>query len=186
MRRSRPLLIWLSLSVALALAAYFSGRWLLARYYPLDYREILFQRAAQHELDPYLVAALIRAESKFRPQATSPRGARGLMQIMPETGQWVAAQLKLPYSPELLYDPDYNIRIGCWYLRSLQREFGGDIVLALAAYNAGHSNVRLWLKEKRWTGERSQLEQIPFPETRLYVAQVLRDFERYQRIYRPR
>jgi soluble lytic murein transglycosylase len=180
-----PLTAWLVLLMALAFAGYFGARWLISVYYPLKYRQILFDRAREHGLDPYLVAAVVRSESGFKPTATSSQGARGLMQIMPETGEWVAKQMGLPYSPDLLYDPDYNVRLGCWYLESLHTEFGGDTVLALAAYNGGRNNVRQWLEERRWTGEHQTLEQIPFKETRLYVAKVLKDFALYRRIYAP-
>ncbi len=183
MKRRRSLALGLAVVLLLAAATWLGGRWAIGRLYPLEYRTILFQRAAEHGLDPYLVAALIRAESRFRPGATSPQGARGLMQIMPETGKWVADQLQLPFGPDLLYDPDYNMRLGCWYLADLLNEFDGDYVLALAAYNGGRNNVKKWLNEQRWTGEHSTLEQIPFAETRHYVAIVLRDHKRYLWLY---
>lgn len=183
MRRRWPLTSWLALLLALAALLYFGSRWLVAQLYPLHYRESLFRRAQENGLDPYLVAAVIRIESRFRADATSSQGARGLMQIMPDTGEWAASQMKIAYSPQMLYDADYNIRIGCWYLAHLHQQFHGDTVLALAAYNGGHGNVTKWLQERQWTGEHHTLEQIPFTETRLYVANVLRDFERYRRIY---
>ncbi|HWI53427.1 MAG TPA: lytic transglycosylase domain-containing protein [Symbiobacteriaceae bacterium] len=183
MRRRWPLTYWMVLVVALAALGYFGGRWALSAVYPLKYREILFARAQESGLSPYLVAAVIRTESGFRPNAQSSQGARGLMQIMPETGEWAARQLALPYTPELLSDPDYNLRLGCWYLATLQEEFEGDMVLALAAYNGGRGNVEKWLRDRQWTGEHHTLEQIPFPETRQYVTKVLRDFHRYELIY---
>lgn len=183
MRLRWPLATWLALLVALAAAGYFGARWLIAQYYPLEYRSTLFARSQENGLDPWLVAAVIRNESRFRPDATSAQGARGLMQIMPETGEWAARQLGIPFSPDLLYDPDYNIRLGCWYLASLKQEFGGETAMALAAYNGGRNNVRQWLEERRWTGEHHTLEQIPFKETRTYVANVLKDVDRYRRIY---
>jgi len=182
-RRRWPFTYWTALILAIAALGYFGGRWALSAAYPLKYRPILFARAEESGLSPYLVAAVIRAESGFRPGATSSQGARGLMQVMPETGEWAAKQLGLPYSPDLLYDPDYNIRLGCWYLASLREEFAGDMVLALAAYNGGRGNVEKWLSERQWTGEHHTLDQIPFKETRNYVAKVLRDYTRYERIY---
>lgn len=185
MRRPWPWTARLALLLALAITVYFGGRYTLSQVYPLTYRQSLFQRAEEYQLDPYLVAALIRTESRFRPDATSAQGARGLMQIMPETGEWAAEQINIPYDAELLYDPDYNIRLGSWYLASLRQEFGGDMVLALAAYNAGHSNVQRWLSENRWTGEHATLDQIPFRETRNYVARVMRDHDFYKQMYGP-
>jgi soluble lytic murein transglycosylase len=169
--------------VCLAALGYFGGRWAISVYYPLTYREIIFARSAEFGLSPYLVAAVIRNESGFRPDAKSSQGARGLMQIMPETGEWAAEQIGIPYSQELLNDPDYNIRLGCWYLSELKHEFAGELVLALAAYNGGRGNVQKWLNSRQWTGEHHTLDQIPFQETRQYVSKVLRDYSRYERIY---
>lgn len=163
--------------------AILGGRWLIATYYPLKYRESLYRYAAEYELDPYLVAAVIRTESKFKPDAVSRTGARGLMQIMPDTGEWIARQMGIAYAPEMLYDPDYNIKIGCWYLADLSKEFHGDVVMTLAAYNGGRTNVQQWVTDREWTGQHETLDQIPFKETRLYVAQVMRDRERYHLIY---
>jgi len=156
------------------------ARLALTQLYPVSFRTHIARCGEEHGLDPHLVAAVIRAESRFRPDATSPQGARGLMQVMPGTGRWVAEQMGLPYDDDLLYDPEYNIRVGCWYLAALLREFAGDPVLALAAYNGGLTNVNIWLSERRWTGE---VVHIPFPETRHYVAAVLRDQRRYRIIY---
>lgn len=185
MRHRWPIAYWLVLIAALSAAGWFGSRWLIAQYYPLEYRTDLFTWAEEYDLDPYLVAAVIRNESRFRPRATSPEGARGLMQVMPETGEDVARELDLPFSADLLYDPAYNIRIGSWYLAHLQEEFGGDTVLALAAYNGGRQNVKNWLATRQWTGEHRTISQIPFPETRQYVERVMRDHDRYQRIYAP-
>lgn len=184
MRRRRRLTTYVALLAALVGLISLGSRWLVLQLYPLHYRSIIFERAAEVGLDPYLVAAVIRSESHFKPDATSRQGARGLMQVMPDTGQWVADQLRLPYSPDMLYDPDYNIRLGSWYLAHLSEQFDGEIVLALAAYNGGHGNVTKWLQERQWTGEHHTLEQIPFAETRTYVANVMRDFGRYRIIYR--
>lgn len=183
MKVRRPLTTRLAVVVLLVAAAVLGGLWLLYRWYPLTYEAIILERARENGLDPYLVAAVIRAESRFRPQATSMQGARGLMQIMPETGKWAADQMKIAFHADYLYDPDYNIRVGCWYLANLLKEFEGDPVLALAAYNGGRSNVRKWLNENQWTGEHHTLDQIPFKETRYYVAAVLRDYQRYLWLY---
>lgn len=181
--KRRSVTRWLAVLGVLAVTAYFAGRWLLAQYYPLAYRQSLFLRAEQNGLNPYLVAALIRTESRFRPDAVSGQGARGLMQIMPETGQWIAAQMGVAFDPARLEDPDYNIQLGCWYLAHLRKEYGGDTVLALAAYNAGRGNVNQWLQDRSWTGEHETVSQIPFAETRSYVARVMRDLQIYQHLY---
>lgn len=168
----------------MALVALIGNNLIWYRLYPFNHREAIFRHAQANDLDPFLVAAVIRVESKFNPDATSGRGARGLMQLMPDTGRWVAEKLNVKdFRPESLYDPDANIRFGTWYLAELRRQFSGDIILALAAYNGGEGNVQRWLNNQQWTGEHSTLEQIPFKETREFVARVLTDFERYQRLY---
>jgi soluble lytic murein transglycosylase len=178
-KRLRGLLILLALLIGLAALLW----WSVHRLYSYPYRSQIEQAAARHQLDPYLVLALIRNESHFNPAARSTEGALGLMQIMPETGAWIAAQTGHSFKPEDLLDPDKNIEMGCWYLQSLNREFAGDTVVVLAAYNGGRANVQEWLNSQTWTGERHTLVQIPFPETRTYVGRVLRDEQIYRRLY---
>lgn len=149
--------------------------------FPLPYRQMIFGEAASAGLDACLVAAIVKTESNFSPGAVSVKGARGLMQIMPETGKWVAGKKGLQgYDPDLLFNPEYNVKIGVWYVAELYREYRGDTVLVLAAYNAGHGNVERWLEQHSWTGERESIDQIPFPETRQFIRKVLF----YQQVYR--
>jgi soluble lytic murein transglycosylase len=177
--RTKGLLLLLGTAILLGLA----GWWLLHRLYPYPYRGLIERAAARHQVDPYLVAALIRNESKFNPSARSAAGAVGLMQLMPETAAWIATQRNQPFHVADLTDPAVNIEMGCWYLANLQRAFGGDRTVVLAAYNAGRNNVAEWLNSQTWTGERHTLSQIPFPETRTYVARVLRDETIYRHLY---
>lgn len=149
-------------------------------FYPFPYREITFKYAGDYKLDPYLLAAMMKAESNFNCHAVSARGARGLMQIMPETGRWVALQLGNPaFNPDQLFEPETSINFGAWYIADLEKEFHGDIVLVLAAYNGGRGNVWEWLSSKNLSEGKSTIDQIPFPETRNYVRKVLL----YHRIY---
>lgn len=148
---------------------------LLKVLYPLRYREEIDHWAAAFSLDPYLVAAVIRAESRFRPDALSRAGARGLMQITPATGQWIAAMLRAEdYTVEDLHRPNLNIRFGTWYLRYLLDRLANDIKTALIAYNAGLSNLF------RWQSEGGTV----FPETEAFVTRVLRGWSAYRLIYR--
>lgn len=177
---------WLTLAVlATVLGAILAGiRPVLRLFYPLRYQEPVLRYAALHRLDPLLLMAVIKVESRFDPRARSHRGAIGLMQLMPETARWAAEQMRLPsFSVEHLEDPEVNVRIGAWYLALLRNQFGGDLVLALAAYNGGEGNVRRWLQERRWSGELETLDDIPFPETREYVRRVLVNYEWYRRLY---
>ena len=151
--------------------------------YPYDYRSYIETSAESRRTDPFLVAAVIKHESKFEPRARSDGGARGLMQLMPATAEWIARQLGVPFTEEYLYDPALNIRYGVWYLAELEREFGGNDILALAAYNAGRGNVRDWMERFHWTEQFDEIEAIPYPETRFYVRRVLEDREQYKRLY---
>ncbi len=163
------------------------SRWYLEWAYPVRYRELITQYCAEHNVDPFLVTSIIRVESKFRPRATSEKGALGLMQVMPDTARWAAEELGMgEFDPEMLHDPATNLRVGIWYLASLEREFGRDQVVVLAAYNAGRGNVRKWLEAKRWTGRLEEIDDVPFPETREYVGRVLSLYERYRRVYEER
>lgn len=182
MRRFKAL--WPFFSLAVLALLYFTARLAVSSLYPFEYRAMVYDSAAGNGLDPYLVAAVVNAESGWDPDATSRQGARGLMQIMPDTGSWAADQTGLQgYQPNMLYDPGINLRLGCWYLASLRRQFDGSDLLALAAYNGGGENVRRWLAERRWGGEPGATMSIPFPETREYVRRVSRDAAWYRRFY---
>lgn len=168
----------------LLLALLFGSKAFWRFVYPLPYKEIIFAEAAHNNVDPYLVAAIIRTESNFAPQAESKRGARGIMQIMPETGTWAADRMNLQgFHPDTLYDTATNIKIGCWYLNNLNLEFRGNKILVVAAYNAGRGNVRGWLQEEQWSGEHAAVDQIPFEETRIYVNKVLKSYRWYRYLY---
>ena len=145
------------------LALLYGGLVSMRVLWPLDYEGVVLREAAIRSLDPDLIGAVIYAESRYDPAAVSPRGALGLMQIMPETGAWIAQQLGLsePAKRDLL-DIELNIRFGAWYLRYLLDRFG-DLETALEAYNAGPSNVEAWQAEA--TG--------PYPETSAYTRRVL-------------
>lgn len=152
--------------------------------YPLPYKEIIFTEAVRNNIDPFLVAAIIKSESNFSSVAQSAMGARGIMQIMPETGKWAARQMGLKgFQPDDLFETDTNIKIGCWYIKNLNREFKGNKILVVAAYNAGRGNVRQWLEKEKWSGEQATVDQIPFTETREYVDRVLNNYKWYRRIY---
>ena len=137
-----------------------------------------------YHVDSNLTAAVIKSESKFKHTALSHRGAVGLMQLMPETAEWIAGQIgDKSYNVESLHEPDRNIRYGTWYLAELQREFKGNDVLALAAYNAGRGNVKAWMDENNWSYSFHDIDAIPYKETRDYVRQVIGDRKKYRELY---
>ena len=153
-------------------------------FYVYPWHETIMKYAKLYHVDSNLTAAVIKNESKFRQTVHSHRGAVGLMQLMPDTAEWVAHQLgDQGYSEESLHDPDRNIRYGTWYLSELQREFHGNDILALAAYNAGRGNVHEWIQKNGWTDNFSDIDAIPFRETRDYVRQVLADQKKYRELY---
>lgn len=152
--------------------------------YPLQYDYLVRQYAYDDKVDPALVASVILVESKFDERAASQPGAHGLMQLMPDTAQWIAGQLDdASYSVEAIHEPERNIRYGIWYLRSLQREFDGNDVLALAAYNAGRGNVQDWIRENGWPADFHDIDAIPYQETREYVRKVLTAEKKYRELY---
>lgn len=153
--------------------------------YPYDYQDTINFYADRYEVDRNLVASVILAESKFRQDATSVHGARGLMQIMPETGSWIATQIEDDsFSVDKLYNVNMNIKYGTWYLSELQAEFEGNEVLALAAYNAGRGNVYEWMEKYHWNINFKDYTKIPFPETREYVKRVLENKKHYNKLYK--
>lgn len=172
-----------------AAAGYFiyHTNWFQKKYlYPLPYAEEVLAAAQESEVDPFLIYAVMRTESRYSANATSPKGARGLMQIMPETGTWIAGKINLDgYSGDLLYEPALNIRLGTWYLASLKDEFEGNIILTLAAYNGGRGNVKQWRRQYGWPRDFSKTEEIPYQETRQYVTKVLDAYSNYKRLYGP-
>ena len=152
-------------------------------YFPVLERETLVSSSKENGLDPVLVAALIRQESNFNPLATSPAGARGLMQLMPSVGKDLAAAKGIsPWDPELLYQPATNIKLGTAHLSVLVRKYP-EVVKALSAYNAGESRVEKWSTKAGANDPEVFTERIPFVETRDYVRTILRNRAYYQALY---
>ena len=123
-------------------------------------------------------------ESGFDPNAKSVKGAMGLMQIMPETGTWIAGMLGIEdFKTNDLYNPKVNIRLGSWYISKLFDTFGGNLAIAIAAYNGGEGNVSQWLKDGRWSGDIEELEDVPFKETSNYIRSVRLVYSVYEKLY---
>lgn len=149
---------------------------------PLRHEDIIRQQARAKNLDPALIAAVIYQESRFRPRESSA-GALGLMQLLPDTAHFIAGKTGgTKFTTEDLATPQINIQYGAWYLRWLLDHFDEDEITALAAYNAGIGNVEKWLAESGQT-HITDVDQIPYPETRHYVENVLRAREQYRAEY---
>ena len=151
---------------------------------PLRHEDIIRQQANDKNLDPSLIAGVIYVESRFRDQ-TSHAGAKGLMQIMPGTADYIAHKSGgTAFVQGDLAEPQINIAYGSWYMRYLLEHYHGNTVLALAAYNAGEGKVDEWWRSAADRGERFRVaDHIPFPETRDYVAKVLEARRAYRREY---
>lgn len=153
--------------------------WVGRVFYPLHYQDDIRKQAQAFGIDPLFVAAIIRQESGFQPDARSAVGALGLMQLMPATAQWAARQMRIKQFREAqLLEPAINIRIGCWYLNYLFQRFQ-DPAKVLAAYNGGEGNVQFW------GTLRGEPLAWAYPETQAYVTQCLRAYRRYHDLYGP-
>ena len=153
--------------------------------YPLHFEELVIAEAQANALDPLLLFALVRQESLFEPQAASRADARGLTQIVPSTGEWIAAHLGWPeYRPEDLDKPYVSLKFGAWYLAYQIQDFDGNVFAALAAYNAGPGNAIRWLSAENGSDEDLFVEGITFAESQLYVKRLYEYYFAYHALYR--
>src|SRR5262249_23234569 len=136
---------------------------ILSVIFPLGYWDLIKKYSAQHDLDPYLVAALVAQESTFVPDIKSYASAVGLMQLMPATGRQYAKKLGIKYTASTLTNPETNVKLGTAYFADLVKKFG-DPYLALASYNAGDSPVSRWLSERPGVGREEFIDDIPYPQ----------------------
>lgn len=182
-RRASALIALLVVVTAGVLAVPVVKRFVRELTYPLHDASIINIQAAHDHLDPALVAAVIYAESKFDPR-TSSAGALGLMQIEPSTARYLAQKSGgVLFRIRDLAHPATNIAYGSYYLRYLLNMYRGNRTLALAAYNAGLTNVDHWVARARAHGRRLGIEAIPFPQTRAYVSKVEAATKTYRRYY---
>ena len=138
------------------------------------YDEYIRQFAQEFQVDRSFISAIIARESHYDTKAESRVGARGLMQIMQDTGEWISGRLAVrPYSYELLFEPGLNIRFGAWYLGYLSAQFNGDPVMIASAYHAGANNVKLWALKYAQDKRTLRIDQIPTEDTKDYVQKVM-------------
>ena len=147
------------------------------------YLHHVYDYAEKYDLSPSLVLAVIKTESNFDPYARSHRDAYGLMQITAETLDWAMLREgnNAEHTVEDLYDPETNIKYGCYILHLFLEEFE-DTKTALAAYNAGRSNVLKWLKDNRYSEDGISLHSTPYEETNNYMEKVIEHQEKYKKI----
>jgi len=168
----------------LIVALIFVGTAILKIEYPIRHSAYVAKYADENGLNKYFVYAIIKAESNFDNEAESSKNAMGLMQIMEPTGKWISEKLNIQnYNKEMLSEPETNIKMGCYYISYLLDRYDGNEKCALAAYNAGHANVDLWLSDKSYSRDGKTLTVIPYPETETYVNLVLKNQKIYQHLY---
>lgn len=158
---------------------------ILKKIYRLEYSNYVYQYAEENSLDPFLVFAIIKAESNFKRNIESSSGAIGLMQLMESTAVEMANEIgEEIIVKEALFNPETNIKIGTNYFSYLLKHYEGNEGLALTAYNAGMGNVDKWIEEGIIKEDGSNLEQIPYKETNNYVRKIVRDYKIYQELYK--
>lgn len=171
-------LIIIFLSCALLL---FFSLFMLAIFnpYPLHYKSEIQKYSEIHNVSPAIIASIVNAESSFDKNAMSQSGALGLMQILPSTAKWVSDTLDLTYEKSKLFEVDFNLNVGTYYIKYLMEKFN-DLKTALCAYNAGEGNVMLWLLNNEYSKDGITLSSTPFSETNNYVNKVLKGIEVYK------
>ncbi len=150
--------------------------------YPIKYSELIEKYAAEHGVPREMVYAVVHTESRFTPDAISHAGAKGLMQLIDETNEWIAFVRREEVMPERMLEPEFNIDRGTWLLSYLYNEFGAWEE-ALAAYNAGIGRVKGWLADEKYSSDGTTLHTIPFAETKEYVKRVMIAAEKYRELY---
>ena len=155
------------------------------RDHQVRYRDLIEKYAAEYDLNPAFVSAIIKQESSFDPRAVSRKGAMGLMQFMPDTFSWVAPNCGISKSDvDAVYEPENAIKMGCYLLRYIIRQLGSDDpVLVACAYHAGWGTVPSWLKDYSTDGQTLQVSQIPKSDTRTYAGRVLNSYAIYLQHY---
>lgn len=185
MRVSHKILAIISLVLGMLLVVgALSYQILLRHYYPLSYQDEVEHWAGEFEVDPYLVYAVIRTESSFRPGAKSSAGAIGLMQITEDTFDWIKSRVAEdePLQFEDLYEPSTAIRFGSYLLSISLERYGGDVSTAAAAYHSGWGTVDRLL-EAEVGGNADSLTEFPFSQMQHYVNKVNKAYSRYQSLY---
>lgn len=181
LRKKRVLLL---VFIGFTAVLFLSTNW-MAWFYPIYYKDEIRKHSKTYDVDPFLIAAIIRVETNYRTGRESKKGAIGLMQLMPDTAKWALEQAKLPdvSMERLKNEPSANIELGTWYLHSLSGQFGDNRAAVIAAYNAGPGKVQSWLEDGSWNGSEEDTKNIPFGETRHYVQRVIYYYNQYVDIY---
>ncbi|NBD27008.1 lytic transglycosylase domain-containing protein [Paenibacillus glycinis] len=177
--------VFLILILALLALLFVRSEWMSRWLYPLHYRAEIAASADSYKLDAHLVAAIIRVETNFKPEAVSKKGAIGIMQLMPDTANWAIQKGGFTdiTAEKVSQEPSAGIEVGSWYLNELSAQFKGNMYKVIAAYNAGPGTVNRWLADGTWDGEPGTVEQVPYGETRHYIQRVIYYYNKYKKLY---
>ena len=152
-------------------------------FYPMTYKEEIYTLGNTYGVKSALIASVANVESNFKEEAVSNKGAVGVMQLMPSTAEWLANKLGIEYYEKKLFEGEYNLELGSYYLAYLINYFK-DEKLGICAYNAGQGNVSLWLKNKDYSKDGKTLDKIPFEETKNYINKVYKNYNYYKNRYK--
>lgn len=166
----------------LAAVCFFASRFVAKTLYPLRYGKFVETYTEEYGLSKSFVFSVIKCESNFDKGAVSKVGARGLMQIMPETFSWLQSKTKETLDDDMLFDEETNIRYGCLLYKVLINEYKNEET-AVAAYHAGMGNVEKWLCDEKYSSDGKTLSDIPFPSTKAYVERVMKTEKIYNKLY---
>lgn len=151
--------------------------------YPICFEDIIREYALKYEIDPLLVMAMIREESRFNSWNESVAGARGLMQIIFSTAEWIAQKINIiDFNDEMLFSPKVNINLGCWYIHYLKEKFSNDYILMISGYNAGPGITDQWLERYDQSDLDNFVENIPYAETREHIKKVMKSYQMYKKL----
>ncbi|SFJ14628.1 soluble lytic murein transglycosylase [Paenibacillus sp. UNC496MF] len=177
--------VFLILILALLALLFIRSEWMSRWLYPVHFREEIAASAEVYELDAHLVAAIIRVETNYKPEAVSKKGAIGIMQLMPDTANWIIQKggFKDMTTEKVSAEPEAGIEIGSWYLNELNAQFKGNMVKVIAAYNAGPGTVNRWLSDGTWDGRAETVDEVPYGETRHYIQRVIYYYNKYKTLY---
>ncbi len=156
---------------------------MLVERHTVKYRDYIEKYAAENDVHPAFIAAIILRESSYDPSAESSVGARGLMQVMEDTYTFVNRKLEDGATWDHMYDAETNIRYGCWYIGYLSKIFNGDPIKIACAYHAGPNNVKLWAMKYADDGVNLKVEDIPMEDTRYYAGKVMNAYAIYFQHY---
>ena len=156
---------------------------ILKNFYPIKYEEYVYKYSEEYDIDPMLTLAIIKAESNFKEDCISRSGAVGLMQVMEETAKEQTKKIGIEFYNDMLKNPEENIRIGLSYYSYLYKYFNNNYILAAIAYNAGIGNTEKWIEDNIITNIGTQIENIPFKETNMYVRKIIANYTIYKELY---